>query len=668
MAVLAAGLLAAAGTLAPGFAAPVSARNPDLTLVGSALYDVQPDRHRVRVTVDLLVTNRSRETVTTRYVYDRTNLSVLPGTTGFRATNDGVRVTASVTSRTSRSTLLTIRFAKKLRSGHSTRLQLTFDLPDPGGAPSRDVRVGDALAMFPVWAYGTRGTPGSTVSVRFPTGYHAQATSGKLGRAASAADGTVGLVSGSLPDPLRFVAYVVADRPSAYAETPFAVGLGDRTATLIVRAWKDDPAWGKRTATLLRAGLPALAAAIELPYPRTDAVAVEEAVGRSIGGYAGVFDPTAGTIRVAYAAEPVVVLKAAAHLWFDGRLFADRWIVEGFAAWAGERAAAAVKAGGRVESLTPALDAAAIPLNSWAVPLEGDVSSASEAYGQAASAELVRQIVARTGAVGLRAVLAAAAGHEATYQPTAPSAPVAVAATAATPAEAGPGAPTDWRGLLDLLVERAGMDATALWRTWVVRPQDLALLDARARARADYAALLAAAGDWRVPRSVRDALGAWQFVEAEARIDAARAVLAARDELAVAVAVAGLEPPPNLRTAFEAEDLEVAAEEAKVERSIVEQIVTAREAGARPTDLLVQVGLLGQDPVTELAAASSAFTAGELATAQVRAIGAREAWAGAADLGGLRLRALAALALIAAVAALLIATRVRRRSIPPPID
>lgn len=668
MVVLAAGFLAASGTLAPGFAAPVSARNPDLTLVGSALYDVQPDRHRVHITVDLVVTNRSPETVTTRYVYDRTNLSVLPGTTGFRATNNGVKVTASVTSRTSRSTLLTIHFANKLPSGHSTRLQLTFDLPDPGGAPSRDVRVGDALAMFPVWAYGTSGTPGSTVSVRFPAGYQAQAATGKLGPAASAADGTVRLVSGSLPDPLRFVAYVVADRPSAYAETPLAVGLGDRSATLIVRAWKDDPAWGKRTAALLRAGLPALAAAIELPYPRTDSVAVEEAIGRSIGGYAGVFDPIAGTIRVAYAAEPVVVLKEAAHLWFDGRLFADRWIVEGFAAWAGERAAVAVKAGGRVESLTPALEAAAIPLNGWAVPLAGDAATASEAYGYAASAELVRLIVARIGADSLRAVLAAAAGHEATYQPTASSRPATGATTTATPAEAGPGAPTDWRGLLDLLAERAGVDATDLWRTWVVRPQDRALLDMRARARADYATLLAAAGNWRVPRSVRDALSAWRFAEAETQIKAARAVLAARDELAVTAAVAGLQPPPNLRTAFEAEDLAAAAAEAEVERSIVEQIVVAREASARSTDLLDQVGLLGQDPVAELAAASSAFTAGELAAAQARAIGAREAWAGAADLGGLRLRALAALALIGAVAALLIVTRVRRRSIPPPVD
>jgi hypothetical protein len=672
VALVAAGLLAAAGTLAPGFAAPASAKAPDLTLVGAAVYEVQPDRQRVHVTVDLVATNRSSETVTTRYVFDRLNLSVLPGTTGFRATNNGVKVTASVTSRTPRATLLTIRFAKTLSSGHSTGLHLTFDLPDPGGAPSRDIRIGDALAMFPVWAYGTSGTPGSTVTVRFPAGYQAQATVGKLGAPTTGPDGTVSLASGPLPDPLRFVAYVVADRPGAYVETPLAIGLGDRTAILVVRAWKDDPMWGTRIAALLRTGLPALAAAIELPYPQTDTLAVEEAVGRSIGGVAGVFDPTTGAIRLAYAAGSTVALREVAHLWFNGRLFADRWIAEGFAAWAGEQAATTLKSGGSLVSLTPALATTAIPLNAWAVSAAGDAPSTADPYGYAASAELVRLIVARTGPTGLKAVLAAATAHEATYQPaTTGGATTGSATTAATTAATtGPAAPTDWRGLLDLLAERAGVDATDLWRTWVARSQDFPLLDARTRARADYASLLAASGQWRVPPSIRDALGAWRFDVAEARMGAARAALTARDELAVAAALAGLTPPSGSRRAYEADDLEAAAAESHVGRAIVDQIVAARAAGARPADLLIQVGLLGQDPLAELDAASAAFTAGDLAVAQARAIGARETWAGAADLGGLRLRVLAALALAVAVAvaALFVATRTRRRTRSRPLE
>lgn len=676
-------LVAASLALAPGAAAPVSAKSPGLTLAGAAAYDVQPERHRVRVTVDLVATNRTKETVTTRYVYDRANLAVLPGTTGFRATNDGVKVGVTVVARSRTSTLLTIRLAKRLGTGRSTPIRLTFYLPDPGGSPARDVRIGDALAMFPVWAYGTRGTPGSSVTVRFPAGYDVHVAAGRLGKPKVAADGTISVTSGTLADPFGFSGYVVADRPGAFAETPLAVELGDRTANLLVRAWTDDPAWGKRVAGLLRKGLPALHDAIGVPYPRTDSIAVEEAVERSIGGNAGAFDPASGTIRVTYSADPGVILHEAAHLWFDGRLFADRWIVEGFATSAGERAAAALKVRGRVEELTPALAEVAIPLNAWAPAADGEGASTAEAYGYAASAELARLILARTGTDGLRTVLRAAADGEAAYQPPMTTAAAtaaspsgstgqvgrggATATTATSDPERSPGDPTDWRGLLDLLSERAGVDASDLWRSWVARPEDLPLLDARATARTDYAALVEMAGDWHLPRSLRDALGAWRFDEAEARIAELRAVLEARDDLAVAAGVAGLGLPPNLRAAFERGEPEAAAAEAGVERAILDQIVDARGAAAGSSGLLARIGLLGQDPATSLAAAEAAFTAGDLAAAQAGAIAAREAWAGAADLGGLRLRALAALVLVGALAIGLLSARVRRRAAGPPV-
>ncbi len=682
--VVTAGFVAASLALAPGAAAPVAAKSPGLTLAGGATYEVQPERHRVRITVDLVATNRTKETVTTRYVYDRANLAVLPGTTGFRATNDGVKVGVTVVARSRTSLLLTIRFAKRLGSGRSTPIRLTFYLPDPGGSPARDVRVGDALAMFPVWAYGTRGTPGSSVTVRFPAGYAVQVAAGRLGKPTAAADGTISVESGTLADPFGFSAYVVADRPGGFAETHLTVKLGDRTANLLVRAWTDDPAWGKRVAGLLRKGLPALHDAIGVPYPRSEQVAVEEAVGRSIGGNAGAFDPASATIRIAYAVDSGVVLHEAAHLWFDGRLFADRWIVEGFATSAGERAAAAMKLRGRVEKLTPAIAKAALPLNAWVAPADGDGSPASEAYGYAASAELVRLILARTGADGLRAVLRAAADGEAAYQPIVPTAPASAASTpgptgptspsdasgpsAASEPERTAGVPTDWRGLLDVLAERAGVDATDLWRSWVARPEDLRLLDARTRARADYAALLAQAGDWSLPRSVRDALGAWHFDEAEAGIAELRAALAARDDLSVAAAVAGLVLPSNLRAAFERGDAGAAAAEAGVERAVLDQIVDAGGAAAVSSGFLARIGLLGQDPAAGLAAARAAFTAGDLAAAQVGAIAARETWAGAADLGGFRLRALGAFALVAALGALLLSARVRRRAAGPPVE
>ncbi len=626
----------AAVVLAVASAAPPAARGaaPSLTLVGRTSYAVQPDRHRVHVTVDLTVTNRTTETITSQFVFDRANLAVLPGSTGFRATDDGVKVAVGIASRSATSTLLTIQLAKRLSSGRSTALHLAFELPDPGGSPARLVRVGPSLLAFPVWAFGSPGVPGSSVAITVPAGYKVTVPTGRLGRPTTAADGTTTITSGSLADPATLSAYVLGDRPGAYREVPVDVVLGPTTARLAIRAWTDDPSWARKTANLLKRALPALATAIGLPYPRTTTVVVEEAVARSIDGQAGVYDPASGTLRIAYTTPAGSILRAVAHLWFDGRSFADRWIVEGLASHAAIAAAAKLK----LASAPPGggvLAGSGFPLNAW-VP-SADVDTAADAYGYAASAELVRQVEARTGPGGLQAVLAA----------------VATRSTAD---------PIDWRGLLDLIQSQTGVDASDLWRTYVVRPDDAALLDARSRVHFQRDALAAEANGWALPAGIDAALAAWRFDDAESAINQAQSVLRARDDLAVAAAVAGLDLPTNLRDAFETGDPDAAAAEARIERAIVDQIVAAQAAGAASSSSwLVRVGLLGQDPFAQLVAARVAFREGDLAAAQARAIGAREMWAGAADLGGLRLRGILALLLVVAVGLLFVATRSRRR-------
>ncbi len=637
-ALAAATLLGIPLALAPFSAGPTAAASPRLTLVGAAHYEVQPEHRRVHVTVDLTATNRAKGSLTTSYVYDRANLSVLPGTSGFRATNDGKKVSVSVASRSSRSTLLSIHLAKRLGSGKSTGIRLSFDLPDPGGSASRSVRIGPSIASFPVWAYGTRATPGSTVTVRFPAGFKVAAVTGRLGKPTTAADGTTSLSSPALADPFALSGYVLADRPGAYLETPLEVTVGGATAHFAVRGWKDDPTWAKRTTTLLKKALAALGASIGSPYQRTETIAVEEVVARSIGGLASVYDPVSATIRVAYTAGPKVLIRQIAHLWFDGSVFADRWLVEGLATRAADDAAKRLGLGTGTGSAPTPSSSAAFPLNGWtADPGQASEVSATDAYGYAASAELVRLIEARTGPEGLQAILRAAG-------------------------ERASDGPLDWRAVLDLIKTEAGVDATDLWRTWVARPGDAALLDTRARMVFARAALVDEAHGWTVPAEIDRALAVWRFDEAEADIAAAKNVLDARDDLAVAAAVAGLQPSTDLRTAFESGDPATATAEVAVERTIIDQIVAAAAAGAAASSSwLDRLGLLGQDPMAQLGAARGAFEAGDLTAAQADAIAAREAWAGAADLGGLRLRSIGALGLIVLLIVLLIATRSRRQ-------
>ena len=131
--------------------------------------------------VDLLLTNHLKDTVTRRYYFDRAFLAVLPDTSGFKLTWDGKGTpTVHVSKRTKDYTLLRLDLGQRLFSGKSARYRLRFDLVDPGGAPTRDVRVGESLVTFPVWAFATDGTPGSTVKVVFPADFSVEVEAGSI--------------------------------------------------------------------------------------------------------------------------------------------------------------------------------------------------------------------------------------------------------------------------------------------------------------------------------------------------------------------------------------------------------------------------------------------------------------------------------------------------------
>ena len=95
--------------------------------------------------------------------------------------------------------------------------------------------------------------------------------------------------------------------------------------------------------------------AVGLAWPRDDTLVVQEAVSRSTGGYAGLFDPSQGLVEVAYYADDEVVLHEAAHGWFNGSLLADRWANEAFASYYGRQAAKALKVPVTGNGLTEAL-------------------------------------------------------------------------------------------------------------------------------------------------------------------------------------------------------------------------------------------------------------------------------------------------------------------------
>lgn len=645
-AVLAVGLVAA-----PPTAQEVAAATPDLTLVTNARYDVQPEERRVRVTVDIVATNRLRDTATRRFYFDRAFLAVPPGTTGFRLTSTNGNPTVRVSQRRAGYQILALGFGQRIYSQKAARFRLTFDLPDPGGVPTRDVRVGTALVSFPVWAYASDETPGSTVSVVFPEGFNVQLEAGELPAPTTDDAGRIVYASGKLADPLSFFAYFVADRPGSYEDADITTIVGGEQAALTVRSWPDDPDWAERVSSLMERGLPELNNLIGLPWKNEDPLVVQESVSRTTGGYAGLFDPREGRIEVAYYADSFVILHEAAHAWFNGNLLADRWANEAFASYYAQSAGGQLNETITVDPLTDELREVAFPLNAWAPAGRGD--PAAEDYGYAASIELAREIARRAGHDGLRRVWAAAASRQAAYQRP----PVDPAAEPEPELAEGP---PDWRGLLDLLEEETGEPFDDLWREWVVRDGETALLDQRAAARDAYEEVLRTAGRWELPTSIRSALRAWQFDTASGLLEEAAAVLDRRAELEESAAAAGLRLPPQLETVFESDaGFEAATAEATREDAAIE--IYARAAAARPAepDVLQQLGLVGVAPDTALATARDAFATGDLERSAREALTAESIWQGASEVGRNRLLAGIGIGLLLLLAILLVFSRWR---------
>lgn len=618
-------LVAATGVLGTPVATQVvRAATPDLTIVGAAKYTVQPDHQRVRVTVTLTLTNHLTDTKTTRYYFDRGYLAVMPQASHFSLHWDGAGTpSVSVSKRAKDSTLLRLGLAKRLYSGKSATYTLGFDIVDTGGKATRDIRIGDSLVSFPTWAYATDDTPGGSVTVVFPKGFRVDVAAGRLPDPTTDSKGRTIFRSGTLAKPLSYYAFLVGDRPGAYSKTTIKPVVAGAPVAVTISSWPEDATWRKRVKGLVTKAVPALGDLIGLPWPRSEPLVVQEAVSRSTGGYAGLFDPTQGLVEIAYYATDFVVLHETAHTWFNGSLLADRWANEAFASYYGLTAAKALKVKATGDQLTPALEASKIPLNAWGAI--GREPTKTEDYAYAATLTLAKAIAGRAGPEGLRAVWADAAAHIGAYQP-----PVAPGVT--TPELVA--GPPDWRGLLDLLEARTGASYDDLWRTWVARDTDLPLLDARLTARAKYDAAVKAAGDWRLPASIRDAMRDWRFDDATAQLEAASAVLTQRDQVEAAARSAGLAPSDAMETAYETGgNASAASTVATSELQAIdhyEAAVASRPAGTGPVAAL---GLLGETPDVDLAKAKDAFAAGDLAASTAASDRATSVWTSAAALG-----------------------------------
>ena len=418
------------------------------------------------MTLDLTLTNRLHDTTTKRYFFDHAFLAVLPGATAYSATWAGSgRPTVSVARRTASYTLLRLNLAQDLSSGKTARYRLRSISATRAGTATRDLRIGDTLVSFPVWAFASDSTPGSSVTVVFPKGYQVAVEAGRI-----AGPTTLVRRADRLPerDPVRAARLLRVPRRRPPRRLPGHDHHADGRRTAggshrpgLVRRRRRGR---QRIRRLLATGCRRSASASASTWPDYDKpLVVSEAVSRSTGGYAGIFDPSAGEVAIAYYADDFVVLHEAAHTWFNGSLLADRWSNEAFASYYAALAAGDLKLKVTTDRLTDALQKSRIPLNAWGAV--GTLPVAQEDYAYAATLVLAREIAKRAGDRGLRDVWADAADRISAYQPTAGGEEIVAGQSI------GGRCSTCSRN-------ETGVAYDDLWRTWVARPSDLPLLDA----------------------------------------------------------------------------------------------------------------------------------------------------------------------------------------------
>jgi Flp pilus assembly protein TadD len=616
--------LAAAASLwqgtAPGRAA---AAQSDLSFISDSTWTADPVAARVHVLAAVTATSHSGDSGGRQTYYDRVQLTLPPSSADFHAISlAGNSLPVTLEASTTSSVIIVVGLAQRLYSNQAGSFILRFDLVDAGGSTDRDLRLGSSLMSFPVWAFGSPGASGSTVTVTFPSSFSVQEEYGGIARSVYPSGQAV-FSSGVIADSTELSAWFTAVKPVPAADYKIRF-LAIGPLEMVLRYWPDDPGWADQVERVMRSGYPLLRSMIGLGDPSASVLTVEEASSTEIGGFSGSYDTATGKIQISYLADPFVILHEMSHLWFNSDLVSDRWVQEGFASFYAQQAVESLGYVDRAPVVTDEMRQAAIPLNDWVI--SGDPDSATSAYEYGTSLQVARQIAAQAGQAGLQSVWAAARAGLAAYQPL-----------YGAQTETFSGGPISWRQLLDLLERKTGSSYGYIWQQWVVDRAQASLLPERNTALAAYAEDETAAGSWNLPPEIRQSLDAWQFDPAGALMTQARSILIQRDEIGTEAASEQIEPPLTLKNAFEHSGIAVAGNEAANELAVLRELSAASQAQTDGGGAAQALGLLGADPEADLASARAAFTTGDLSGAMSLATGAQIAWQGANGAGQRRI-------------------------------
>ncbi len=517
-----------------------------------------------------------------KYYVDNTSVVVDAAATGLKATSGTksltttLGTTAAATGEAYRSVTIQV---PKLFNGDRRTVVVTFTVP--GGEPRSSVPV-RALKAFARFCVPANGSTSGTVAVRVPKRY-AMSTSGAKLRATL--DGSTRVFSsGTISSTAGWQACFSGTNAGAY-RTERLDGPGGSTINL--QSWPEDQAWADGVRDDVTSSLPMLERLTGVAPSTTSPIDIREA---GTGAQrSGTFDGASNTITVGEDfGEPALVQHELAHAWFNLSTFADPWLAEGFAEWAGRQAA------GEPPCDAPDDAGGSVDLGHW-LSVDGSSTQAEHDAAVAqylAACHVITAVADAAGQERMTTAIVALLGRRDPYAVDGGGSGTRASAKAT------------WEDWLDAVDELAldparatdGLAADLLVQYKVAADSDV--LAQRAAARRAYRSLLAASPGWTVPVAIRAPLADWKFDAASSAIAAAAGTWdvtgetdATLDGVDARLGIAakawqGARTVSELRAASDLADRQLSAARA---------VAAARAALDQPLDLVQKVGMFATD-------------------------------------------------------------------------
>lgn len=449
----------------------------------------------------------------------------------------------------------------QLRYEQSRTIELTITLTGQPPRSDDPTRIGPSHATFPVFGPGDPGR--NTVEVVAPAAAEVESTVASFEPSDGAGDTVVHTTTEDNLGP-GFSALMSVSTRASTAGLDVTVG----GVPLTLRPYPNDPEWSQFVQTWADRGLPVLTELLGADWPG-DIDAVREDSGSQVRGFDGWYSTSEREIVLGETLDAGLLFHELSHAWLNSATIEDRWLYEGLAEFVAEHTAQTTGGDFTTPDQVERSDELAVPLATWAAS-PGFRGTATDTWAYPASYAVVSALLAGLTAEDLRPVLTDAVAVSSPWD-----------LEGQRTLSGGRLSTTAFLDILDHHGTPATLDgsATDLYRTWVLAPEDAALLERRDEARSAYDDFVAS-GPWGAPLGLRQAMADWDYDLALELVSERRDLPERAGALVDLAAAAGISLDPRLQEDYEeagrAQDYETVADTVATVTHAIEEYAPAR--------------------------------------------------------------------------------------------